>query len=161
MDMYDHKGTSVIHLTRPLRCVQCWCFCCLQELTVQAPPGTNIAYVYQNCSICYPTFTIYDRNYKPALTIVGPMCTQSMPCSCDVKFEVRSMNGVVIGAITKKWSGLIKEYFTDADNFGVSFPKDLDVNLKASLLATTMLIDYMFFEETYKQSDDRGPGMMG
>lgn len=50
------------------------------------------------------------------------------------------MNGVAIGTITKKWSGLIKEFFTDADNFGVSFPKDLDVHLKASLLAATMLI---------------------
>ncbi|KAH9375990.1 hypothetical protein HPB48_021477 [Haemaphysalis longicornis] len=54
--------------------------------------------------------------------------------------QVRSMNGIAIGAITKKWSGLVKEYFTDIDNFGVSFPMDLDVHLKATLLATTMLI---------------------
>ncbi|KAH9382714.1 hypothetical protein HPB48_023269 [Haemaphysalis longicornis] len=75
--------------------------------------------------------------------------------------QVRSMNGVVIGAITKTWSGLVKEFFTDADNFGVSFPKDLDVHLKASLLAAAVLIDYMFFEKAYGQSDDLVPGMVG
>ncbi len=31
-----------------------------------------------------------------------------------------------VGKISKKWSGLAKEYFTDADNFGVTckFVKD-------------------------------------
>ncbi|KAH9375975.1 hypothetical protein HPB48_016568 [Haemaphysalis longicornis] len=140
MDMVDYRGEAVVHVIRPLRCVQCWCFCCLQELQVQAPPGTPIGFVSQRCSLCYPTFTVYDRFYKPALTIVGPLCTQSLPCACDVKFEVRSLNGVAVGTITKKWSGLIKEYFTDIDNFGISFPMDLDVNMKATLLATTMLI---------------------
>ena len=34
--------------------------------------------------------------------------------------------------------------FTDADNFGLSFPLDLDVNVKASLLAATFLIVLSF-----------------
>ena len=34
-----------------------------------------------------------------------------------------------VGKITKQWSGIGKELFTDADNFGVSFPKDLDVKV--------------------------------
>ncbi|XP_077536245.1 phospholipid scramblase 2-like [Haemaphysalis longicornis] len=161
MDMVDYRGEAVVHVIRPLRCVQCWCFCCLQELQVQAPPGTPIGFVSQRCSLCYPTFTVYDRFYKPALTIVGPLCTQSLPCACDVKFEVRSLNGVAVGTITKKWSGLIKEYFTDIDNFGISFPMDLDVNMKATLLATTMLIDFMFFEKAYGESGDNAPGMAG
>ena len=32
--------------------------------------------------------------------------------------------------ISKQWSGLGREAFTDADNFGVSFPQDLDVKAK-------------------------------
>ena len=32
------------------------------------------------------------------------------------------------------------EMFTDADYFGVTFPLDLDVNIKAVLLAATFLI---------------------
>ena len=38
---------QVIHLDRPLRC-SCWCcFCCLQKVEVQSPPGTVIGYVEQ------------------------------------------------------------------------------------------------------------------
>lgn len=45
-----------------------------------------------------------------------------------------------VGRITKQWSGLGKEYFTDADNFGISFPMDLDVNMKAVMLGAVFLI---------------------
>ena len=34
-----------------------------------------------------------------------------------------------IGEISKKWTGMGEEMFTDADNFGVSFPVDLDVKV--------------------------------
>ena len=63
-----------------------------------------------------------------------------------------------VGQITKQWSGLLKEAFTDTDNFGVSFPLDLDVRMKAVLLGAVLLIDFMFFEtEDGKRND--GPGM--
>lgn len=45
-----------------------------------------------------------------------------------------------VGKISKQWTGLVKEYFTDADNFGVSFPMDLDVRMKAVTLAACFLI---------------------
>lgn len=38
------------------------------------------------------------------------------------------------------------EMISDADNFGVTFPMDLDVKMKATLLAATFLIDFMMFE---------------
>ncbi|XP_077514966.1 phospholipid scramblase 2-like [Amblyomma americanum] len=150
-----------MHIVRPLRCVHCCWFCCLQKMEVQAPPGTTIAFVRQRWSICHPYFTIYTAEEEPALHIVGPICTESIPCKCDVKFEVSTMNGVAIGAITKEWGGLVKEYFTDTDTFNLSFPLDLDVRMKAALVASAMLIDYMFFEEAYKRKEDRGPGMAG
>lgn len=45
-----------------------------------------------------------------------------------------------MGKISKKWSGLAKEAFTDADTFGISFPMDLDVRMKAVLIGACMLI---------------------
>ena len=44
------------------------------------------------------------------------------------------------GHITKQWSGLGKELFTDADNFGVTFPRDLDVTVKAVIMGACFLI---------------------
>ena len=45
-----------------------------------------------------------------------------------------------VGKITKQWSGLAREAFTDSDNFGINFPMDLDVRCKATLLAAVFLI---------------------
>ena len=45
-----------------------------------------------------------------------------------------------VGRVTKQWSGLAKEAFTDADNYGISFPLDLDVNIKAVLIGAIFLI---------------------
>lgn len=45
-----------------------------------------------------------------------------------------------IGRISKQWSGLLKEVFTDTDNFGIQFPLDLDVKMKAVLMGACFLI---------------------
>ena len=57
------------------------------------------------------------------------------------------MNGEQeVGIITKKWSGLFKEAFSDADNFGIQFPPGLSVEQKALLLGSVFLIDFVHFE---------------
>nr|KAG5696672.1 hypothetical protein BaRGS_012041 [Batillaria attramentaria] len=52
-----------------------------------------------------------------------------------------------VGEISKQFSGLLKELFTDADNFGIKFPLDMQVDLKANLLGSVFLIDFAFFEK--------------
>lgn len=55
-------------------------------------------------------------------------------------FQVRSNdNTTVVGKISKEWGGL-REFFTDADFFGISFPLDLDVRMKAVMLGAAFLI---------------------
>jgi uncharacterized protein YxjI len=51
-----------------------------------------------------------------------------------------------VGLIQKKWSGLLKEAFTDADNFWVDFANVADPQLRAVLFAATVLIDIVHFE---------------
>lgn len=45
-----------------------------------------------------------------------------------------------VGKISKQWSGISRELFTDADFFGISFPVDLDVRVKAVLIGACFLI---------------------
>ena len=47
MQILDNNQREVIHLERPLRCSAWCCFCCLQTIEVQSPPGTIIGYVDQ------------------------------------------------------------------------------------------------------------------
>lgn len=46
----------------------------------------------------------------------------------------------MVGKISKQWTGLVREAFTDADNFGIQFPLDLDVKMKAVMLGACFLI---------------------
>lgn len=48
--------------------------------------------------------------------------------------------GNEVGKITREWSGLSKMLLTDADNFSIKFPIDLDVRMKAALLGACFLI---------------------
>uniref|UniRef100_A0A8C5ME76 Phospholipid scramblase n=1 Tax=Leptobrachium leishanense TaxID=445787 RepID=A0A8C5ME76_9ANUR len=137
MTIIDNTGREIIKLLRPYRCSSCCFPCCLQKLEVQAPPGATIGYVKQNWHPCLPKFTILNDREEEVLKISGPC----MPCSCctDVNFE--ALDGETsVGRISKQWTGLVKEYFTDADNFGVQFPMDLDVKLKAVVLGACFLI---------------------
>ncbi|KAM9316492.1 phospholipid scramblase 1-like [Gastrophryne carolinensis] len=143
----DNSGREVIRVSRPFRCSLCCFPCCLQKLEVEAPPGTTIGYVKQNWHPFLPKFTIQNEKEEDVMKIRGPF----VPCSCcsDVNFELKSLDETsVIGRISKQWTGLIKEAFTDADNFGVQFPMDLDVKMKAVVIGACFLIDFMYFEHT-------------
>ena len=104
-----------------------------------APPGNTIGYVTQEWSILAPKFRVENAAGECVLRIEGPVCTFAV-CG-DVQFDIMSVDGSVkVGKITKQWSGLAREYFTDADHFGLTFPLDLDVNIKAVLLGACFLI---------------------
>lgn len=59
--------------------------------------------------------------------------------------QLKSLDeGSVVGKISKQWSGFVREAFTDADNFGIQFPLDLDVKMKAVMLGACFLIVSLF-----------------
>jgi len=45
-----------------------------------------------------------------------------------------------VGMIRKHWSGFGREMFTVSDMFGIHFPRNLDVKIKAVLLGACILI---------------------
>lgn len=148
----DNTGREVIHLDSPLRCDTCWFPCCLKKVEVQAPPGQTIGYVRQAWSICKPKFKIMNAEDEQVLVIEGPCFTCNI-CG-DVEFQIFANDGTThVGQIRKQWSGIVKEMFTDADNFGVTFPLDLDVKVKATLLGAIFLIDFMFFEKEQNKEE--------
>ncbi|XP_063052258.1 phospholipid scramblase 1-like [Engraulis encrasicolus] len=147
LHVQDNNDQEVMTLQRPLRC-SLGCFpICLQELEVQAPFGNTIGYVIQEWDLLFPKFTIQNEKRESILKIRGPFCPWR--CCPDVDFEVLSLDEQTkVGNISKQWAGLMQEAFTDADNFGIKFPMDLDVKAKAILLGACFLIDFMFFEKT-------------
>ncbi|XP_062957531.1 phospholipid scramblase 1 isoform X2 [Cynocephalus volans] len=155
MRIVDNTGREVVTLERPLRCSSCCCPCCLQEIEIQAPPGVPVGYVTQTWHPCLPKFTIQNEKREDVLKITGPCVVCS--CCADVNFEIKALDEeTVVGRISKQWSGFVREAFTDADNFGIQFPLDLDVKMKAVMLGACFLIDFMFFERTGNQEQKSG-----
>jgi len=83
-------------------------------------------------------YTVRDAQGTTLGEIVGPFFK-------PWTFEL-TVGGQVIGHIKKKWSGLLKEAFSDADNFEVEFAADVDPRWKALALAAAVLIDVVHFE---------------
>ncbi|XP_029784369.1 phospholipid scramblase 3 isoform X1 [Suricata suricatta] len=142
----DPGDREVLRLLRPLHCGCSCCPCGLQEMEVQAPPGTTIGHVLQTWHPFLPKLSIQDADRRTLLRVVGPCSTCG--CGTDTNFEVKTPDeSRSVGRISKQWGGLLQEALTDADDFGLQFPLDLDVKVKAVLLGATFLIDYMFFEK--------------
>uniref|UniRef100_A0A1B0D5Y6 Phospholipid scramblase n=1 Tax=Phlebotomus papatasi TaxID=29031 RepID=A0A1B0D5Y6_PHLPP len=138
MKILDIYKNQVMHLYRPLRCQSCCFPCCLQTMEVSAPPGNVIGTIEQEWSIFTPQFSLKDQSGETVLRIEGPFCTFSI-CG-DVEFKVLTRDGQQVGKVSKQWSGLAREMFTDADHFGINFPMDLDVRMKAVLIGACFLI---------------------
>ena len=101
--------------------------------------GSVCGYVEQSWSLCFPKLKILNAERETVLRVEGPFCTFGF-CK-NVEFKVLSRDGVTqVGRISKKWSGLARELFMDVDHFGISFPMDLDVNIKAVLIGACFLI---------------------
>ncbi|XP_043601154.1 phospholipid scramblase 1-like [Bombus pyrosoma] len=144
----DTNHREVLRMVRPCRCSGCCCFCCMQMLEVYSG-DMLLGSVTENCHIFRPSFSIRDASGKTVLRIKGP-CFR---CCGNVTYKIKSADGVHrVGEIKKKWSGFTTEVFTDADNFSLRFPVDLDVKIKAVLLGACILIDFMYFERNAKRS---------
>ncbi|KAH8370751.1 hypothetical protein KR093_004868, partial [Drosophila rubida] len=138
MKILDNFQNEVMHLTRPFRCAALCCFpSCLNILEVSSPPGQVIGTVEQLLNI-KPKFVIKNTFGDVVLKIEGPFCPWK--CCSDTNMKVFGVNNEQIGKITKQWSGLGRELFTDAEYFSVTFPLNLDVRMKALLFAAIFLI---------------------
>lgn len=59
--------------------------------------------------------------------------------------KITTLAGDQVGKISKQWSGLVREMFTDADFFGITFPMDLDVKMKSVMVGAVFLIVSVVF----------------
>ena len=141
LNIFDNFNRRVIRLNRPLLCLRC-----LNELTVHDNFGNILGRITDQSSIFHPLFKVKNANDEIVLRIEGPACTPNLCCN-DVKFKVLSRDSTVqVGTICRRWIGLFNEFLTNRDHFYISFPMDLDVNIKAVLLGAVFLIDYSYFE---------------
>lgn len=154
MHITDNFGNEVIRAVRDFKCCAgcCWCAspdsCCSMDIRIEAPIGQTVGYLKQDKSGWKPKYIIQDGNEQTVFIVVGPCCPcQGICCTADIEFPLLSLDGQTqVGVISKQWAGALRELFLDADHFSISFPMDLDVRMKATLLGALFLIDFMHFE---------------
>lgn len=158
MSIVNNLGEEVMSMDRPLRCgTECCCENARPFMEVQAPIGTTIGFVKsEGCALFHPSFLVMDPEMTPIFRIKTPVCGKGCCWNVEPKYPIETMDGSEVGIIQKQWSGFLKEFLTDADNFGITFPMDLEVKLKATLFGALFLIDYLFFET--KQNQNQGGG---
>lgn len=150
----NNNNQEVLRISREFKCCAgcCWCAgccsCCAHVVEVSLPSGEIIGYIKQGGSCWSAHYKILDENMNQILKIKGPCCICDGPCCpCDNNFQLVNNDGAAVGRVQKVYSGIVKEMFTDADNFCIEFPPDLSVKSKSTLLGALFLIDFMFFEK--------------
>lgn len=124
-------GTMVLRVKRPFRFY-------FHRAEVVDSKGQSLGVIERRFSVLRRIYSVLDSSGEEIFQLYGPLLH-------PWTFQIRN-DGVDYGKITKKWSGLLKEGFTDADNFGVMFPAEWNVKLKALFLGAVFLIDFVHFE---------------
>jgi uncharacterized protein YxjI len=130
--LFSPQGREIFTLQRPFRFY-------FHELEVRKPGGSVLGRVVRRFALLRRRYTLRDRHGREIYQLFGPIIR---PWTFLIKQDGRD-----VGKIVKRWSGLLKESFTDADNFGLELPADLDADQKALLLGATFLIDFVHFEK--------------
>ena len=127
----SRDGAELLRLDRPFRFF-------FHELNIYSPDGAHLGKIQKQFSILRRNYKVFDPSDQELFTLFGPILH---PWTFNILKQEQE-----IGKITKKWSGLLKEGFTDADTFGVAFPGDLPLEQKCILLGAVFLIDFVHFE---------------
>lgn len=126
------RDSLVFRLERPFRFY-------FHRLDIYRSDGAFMGSVRRRFSIISKNYSVLDGRGREIFTLHGPFYRP---------WTFRLMiNGEHRGEIVKKWSGLFRETFSDADNFGVNFPEGMDAGQKALLMGAVFLVDFVHFEK--------------
>lgn len=130
----ESGGMPAMLLKRPFRFY-------FHQLDIYDSNDTLIGRVLRHFHLLNRVYTVVDpASQKVCFVLYGPLIHP---------WTFRIYQGdKQVGSIKKRWSGFLKEAYTDADHFTAEFSKDMDLKSKKLLLAAIFLIDFVHFENT-------------
>ncbi len=131
INVVSQDGQSALQVRRPFRIF-------FHKAEVYDGLGNLLGTIGRRFSLLRRIYSVYDPSGQEICQLFGPILH---PWTFQIKHE-----GVEHGKITKEWSGILKEGFTDADNFGVTYPVEWEDKTKAIFLGAVFLIDFVHFE---------------
>ncbi|WP_373046657.1 phospholipid scramblase-related protein [Vulgatibacter sp.] len=132
IEVKDRGGATVLTVKRPWR----WFFA---RAEIHDAQGRLLGAIQQKWAIFSRKYVIEGPTGAVGAELFGPFFK---PWTFELK-----VHGRVVGKIAKRWSGMLKEAFTDADNFGLELAPSVDDRLRPLCLGATFLIDFVHFEK--------------
>jgi uncharacterized protein YxjI len=131
--VWDPERRLVINAHHPFRFL-------FQRLEVTDAGGQYLGAVQQRFAILSKRFDVEGPRGETIMTVSSPIW--------KIWTFPFSRGGVQAALVEKKWSGLLKEAFTDSDNFRVSYEPavNLGENERRLVLAAALFIDLQYFE---------------
>jgi uncharacterized protein YxjI len=128
-------GTPLLTLNKPFRFI-------FHRLEVRDPNGTLLGAIQRKWTWVRRKYILEGPDGREVATLFGPILK---PWTFQIQLPGSTQE---VGVIQKKWSGLLKEMFSEADNFWVAYEAITDPQLRALLFAATVLIDIVHFERS-------------
>lgn len=133
INVSDATGKVLLMFSRPF-------FFFFSDIEVRVPNGPLLGTAHRRFGIITKIYDLKDangQNFAQIRSSIFKIWT----------FSVRDGLGNEVARISKKWSGALKEYFTDADNFMIEFgSKQWTAAQRAVIFATAISVDFDFFE---------------
>ncbi|MCF8058670.1 MAG: hypothetical protein K9K67_05205 [Bacteriovoracaceae bacterium] len=133
--IWDTTGNLYLTLERPFF----WFF---SDLFVIDETGNRLGQIRRRFAILHKKYDLVDNRGHVFGRVNAPIWNLWT-------FPILDKVDKQVGVVSKKWGGILKEVFTDADKFGVSLP-DWDYEKKAISLACAVSIDLDFFEDNQR-----------
>lgn len=129
--IFDNHKNKLLIARHPFR----WFF---QRLEIYNSNEQAIGYLQQRFAILTKHFDIYDEHDQLLMSVKSPFWRiWTFPFY---------KNDNEVAKVAKKWSGLLKEAFLDADNFHIDFGSAIDEKHKQLILCSAFFIDLQYFE---------------
>ncbi len=109
------------------------------KVEVTTPNKGTIGKIQQKFAFLKRKYEIYNNYNQKVATIIGPLLH-------PWTFKIYNNLNQEIAVILKKWSGMVTEMISDADNFLVDISKVKEDSLKPLILAAAIVIDIDHFE---------------
>ena len=134
IDILDRNSQSIFRLSRKF-------FLFFSDLHIAAKDGQKLGSIHRRFGLIYKKYELHDKYGNTFARISAPIWRLWT-------FPVLNKSGQPAGVISKKWQGLLKEAFTDADSFVIDFGATAwQFEQKVVILCAAISIDFDFFEE--------------
>ena len=131
--VFGVHGEQVLRLTRSF-------FFFFSDLSVTTPDRNEIGSVHRRFGIVFRKYDLRDVHGHTLARVKSPLWR-------IWTFPVQGDEGRREATISKKWGGLAREIFADADTFGIDFQEwDWTDVERTILFAAALSIDFDFFE---------------